>query len=168
MRVYTKLFAFAVLAGMSQVALAQAPVGYNVSWGNQSVPISPWLSMALGLMLLFAAYAFIRRRAGQGLIALAAAVTLVGGLVLHAENAANAILVSPAYSITTPSGTHFFNCAIPLAYSRYTNNTGAAVTLTLVPVNGAQTFTGVNVCPVNTPFQLNPAQSCAPPCASLG
>lgn len=165
MRMFTKLFVFAVLAGMSHIALAQAPQGYNVTWGNQSVPISPWLSMAIGLMLLFATYAFIRRRAGQGLVALAAAVTLVGGLVLHTENAANA--VPATYSITTPSGTQFFNCTFPLAYSGYTNNSGAAITMTLVPVNGAPTnnVSGF-LCLTNTPFQLNPGQSCIPPCAT--
>jgi hypothetical protein len=131
MRTVMRLSAFAVLAAMSRLALAQQLSGYNVTWGMQPVPISPWAGATIGLLLLLAAYAFLRRHAGQGLFMLATAA-LVGGLVLHTVDTANA--VAPFYSITTPTGSDFYSCISPPSYGGYQNNTGAPIRLTLAPV----------------------------------
>ncbi len=135
MRTSIILSVFTALAGISRVVLAQPVSGYNVTWGMLSVPISPWISVAIGLLLLLATYAFIRRHAGQGLFMLATA-TLVAALSLHTAETANAV-PTPFYLITTPSGSDFYNCLSPPSYIGYENDTGNPLKLTLTAVGGA-------------------------------
>jgi hypothetical protein len=172
MRALMQLSGFAVLAGMCRAVLAQSVFGYNVSWGVKSVPISPWMSAAIGLLLLIATYAFIRRRAGQGLFMLATA-TLVGALSLHADDMANAAPVS-LHSITTSSGSEFYNCFSPPSYFGYQNDTGKPLRLTLALVGGAPASlplggasspsTGLICHPGDQ--ELSPGGYCLMPCAS--
>lgn len=158
MRILLKLSAFAAFAGMSRVVLAQQVYSYNVSWGVQSLPFSPWLSMIIGLMLLFATYAFIRRSAGQGLFMLATA-TLVGTLALYTDDMAYAPI--SLYAITTPNGSNTFSCGS--SYAGYQNNTGSPVNLTVTPLNGGPTSTNSGFC--FTGAQLSPNGGyCIMPC----
>ena len=172
MRLLMKLSAFTVSTGMSGVALAQSTFGYNVNWGVQSVPISPWVSAVIGLLLVLATYAFIRRHAGQGLFMLIAA-TLVGGLALHTDDSANAGPVT-LKSITTSSGSEFYSCSPLPAYDGYQNGTGKNLRLTLSPVGiptnpstlGATSSpANITLCHVGDQ-ELAPGGVCYMPCSS--
>ncbi len=171
MRNLMRLSAIAVLAAMSMVVLAQPSPDFNVSWGLVAVPVSPWVNVAIGLILLAATYAFIRRHAGRGLFMLATAA-LVGILSFHTENMANAI--DPAYhSITTPSGSEPFYCSSP-SYQGYQNDTGRLLNLRVTPIAIPTVFTpsGIASPSVITPIcqignqQLAPGGQCLMPCAS--
>ena len=97
----------AALSISSQV-FAQVP-GYQVSWGTEAVPLSPWLNAMIVLMLILTTYAFMRKRAGRGLMLLAGTL-LVGALSMHTEKDAISLVAEPTYTIATPSGSVPFSC----------------------------------------------------------
>jgi hypothetical protein len=45
-------------------ALAQS---YDIAWGSQAVPLSPWGNVLIALMLSLAAFVYLRKRSGRGL-----------------------------------------------------------------------------------------------------
>lgn len=107
----------------------------NVAWssGQQSVPLSPSLTAVIALVLGLAAYAFIRKRAGQGLLALVIASAL--GVAGYKDNSLAAPTAPPtaAYTINTSSGSVDHTCEEPLPNYLGTDVTGG-VTLTRVDV----------------------------------
>ena len=90
--------------------------GYTVDWGPHSVPLSPFLSMLIALMLGLAAYAFIRKHNRQGLVALVIA-SLVGVTNYNIDSIAGSAY---AYTITTESGSQYVSCGAGSATSGYT------------------------------------------------
>jgi hypothetical protein len=150
MRTIVKLSSVAAAIVVSRAAAAQALYGYNVSWGVQSVPLSPWVSAAIGLMLLLAAHAFLRRHAGRGVFMLAMA-TLVGAATLYAGNRAYA---PPSnFPITTPVGTDKYTC-YSSPYQGYQNLTGNTIALTVTPWGGAPNAVAPN-CATGTQLAPN-------------
>jgi hypothetical protein len=158
MRIPAQLSAAIVLAGISPFALAQVTPGYTVTWGVQSVPLSPWASVAISVMLAMAAYAYIKRHAGPAAFMLAMA-TLVGGLVLHADRSAYAVRQYDQQPISTTSGALSYTCGIG---ALVTNIGSSTITLTVTPVG----FTPILTPPANcaTGSQLAPNGSCTLPC----
>ena len=138
---------------ISADVLAQLVPGYQVGWGAQGVPLSPWASAVIALMLAFAAYAFLRKCAGRALMMLAGAV-LVGGLSMLAQNRAMAGS-GVTDLISTPAGSMTLYCS--QAHEVGTTVSGG-VTLTVTRINGA-------VPPWNgectTGTHLNPGDVCA-------
>jgi hypothetical protein len=121
---YFKLSAvFLSLLSFSGLVLAQGP---NVFWtpAAQNVPLSPWLSALLTVMLTFAFYAFIRRRAKQGYWILFAAI-LVGGMSLYTNNSGYA--GGATYTISTPSGSDLISC---MTVQNSANNVPVLLTVT--------------------------------------
>lgn len=157
---------FALVAGLttSELAMAQAIPGWDVAWGPAAVPISPWANALIGLALVIAGYAFLRKRAGAGLMTLAA-VALVGGLVLHIDSVARATPVGTPYTISSASGSDTLSCGSgdsavgAVMSSGFIIGTSVAggVTLTVTQKNGAwlpppgECITGTH---------LNPGQTC--------
>lgn len=126
-RVKRMIVASSVL--MSPAAYAQV---VDISWGaQQPVPLSPALTVAIGLLLGLAAYAFLRKRAGHGLLAMFIASAL-GVMGYHDKSMA----VTPvAYTIHTSSGSVAHTCSEPLPNYLGTDVAGG-VTLTRVQVRG--------------------------------
>ena len=140
---------------------AQVIQGYQVGWGIQSVPLSPWASAAIAIMLTFAAYAFLRKRSGRAMMMLAGAA-LVAGLTLNTQETAFA-LVGPTDNITTPSGSMTLYCTT----SHILGTTvvgGVSLTVTPIngvpatPINGAPAPTAIAQCTSGT--HLNPGDIC--------
>jgi hypothetical protein len=142
------------LSGLSAVAglvvpmtaWAQQPPGWQICWGNgcnAAVPLDPWMAVATGVLLLLAALTVLRRHSRGGLFLLAGALA-VSAYGLHEMKPAYAIV---DFEITGSSGTQTLACfalskgAAPGVFiggSRSVfNNSGAPVTLFLVPLNGA-------------------------------
>jgi len=136
---------------------AQVP-GYQVSWGTQGVPLSPWLNVLMVLMLALATYVFLRRRSGRGVTLLVGALA-VGGLSLYADE--NAISVGPTDVINTPAGTMTVNCS---TQHRLGTTVPGGVTLTVTPL--ASLPTGMPAAPsgmateCTTGLHLNEGQLC--------
>ncbi len=138
--------------------LAQPGPGYQVGWGSQGVPLSPWANAVIALMLAFAAYAFLRKRAGRALMMLAGAV-LVGGLSVLAQDRAMAggftdLISTPAGSMTLYcSSTHWVGTTV-----------GGGVTLTVIPLltptKGAFVVQDQAVSECATGTHLNPGDVC--------
>ena len=149
----------AVLCLSGQV-LAQPGPGYEVSWGAHMVPLSPWLNALIVLMLILATYAFLRKRAGRGLMLLAGTL-LVGGMVMHTDKAAFSI-IDPT-TITTPSGSMTLYCT--QTYYLETTVPGG-VRLTVTPINFVPASVPASVTPSNgvlectTGTYLNPGSQC--------
>ena len=111
MRTSTKiLFAASLSACAVSSAFAQQAPGWNLAWGAaQPVPLSPWATALLGLLLVAATYTFLRRRSTGGGIALVAAAAIFGSSYLTQESWA----INPYnYTISTASGSAFVSCAI--------------------------------------------------------
>ena len=102
---------FAGLAA-SQLALSQSlEPGWTVTWGPAPVPVpvGPVVPILSGLLLLGAAYSFLRKRQGQGLMALALAV-IFGGFAINRESMANSI---PIILMNSSYGTGSESCEVP-------------------------------------------------------
>jgi len=126
------------------------------------VPLSPWLNVLIVLMLILATYAFLRQRAGRGLMLLAGTL-LVGGMVMHADKSAFST-IGPTSTIATASGsmtlyctqTHYLGTTVP-----------GGVRLTVTPVNqpdsiqGAITPSAPSILECTTGTYLNPGALCA-------
>lgn len=100
--------AIALAAGAVSSAVAQTAPGWNIAWGTaQAVPLSPWATALLGVLLVAATFAFLRRRSKQGGIALMAAAAVLGSTHLTED-----LWAIPSYdlTITTPAGSAFVSC----------------------------------------------------------
>ncbi len=105
------LVAISLSAGAVSSAMAQQGSGWDLAWGTaQPVPLSPWATALLGLMLVAAAYAFLRKRIQQGGGALMAAAAIFGSTYLTDETWA---IPSYDFTISTASGSKFVICGIP-------------------------------------------------------
>jgi hypothetical protein len=102
------LVAIALAAGAVSSAVAQQGPGWDVAWGTaQPVPLSPWATALLGLLLVAATYAFLRLRSKQGGVALMAAAAILGSTYLTDDLWA----IAPYdLTISTPSGSAFVSC----------------------------------------------------------
>ncbi|WP_296805458.1 hypothetical protein [Thiocapsa sp.] len=103
------LVAISLSAGAVSSALAQQDFGWDVAWGTaQPVPLSPWATALLGLLLVAATYAFLHKRSKQGGVALIAAGAIFGSTYLTQESWA----VAYDLTISTASGSEFVSCGI--------------------------------------------------------
>lgn len=155
MKLNPKIGLSVLALSVSGQVLAQATFGYQVSWGTQAVPLSPWANALIVAMLAVAAYAFLRKRAGRGMMLLVGAA-LVGGLSLQAQDNALAIISTTTDTISTPAGSMTLTCN---AYHDVETDVSGGVTLTVVPINGAPTPIPANgECATGT--HLNPGNTC--------
>jgi len=134
--------------------LAQPSQGYQVGWGTASVPLSPWSSALIALMLVFSAYAFLRKRGGRAMMMLAAAA-LVGALGVLGQD--RAMAGGATDTISTPAGSMTLYCNPPFGHFVATTVPGG-VTLTVIPINGAAAPAGPE-CATGT--HLNPGDICS-------
>ncbi len=170
------LFLGAMLA--SGAALAQQPPGWQIGWGVAAVPLSPWASALIAVLLAIAAYAFMKRRARDGFMVLLGGA-LAAGLLVDAGQLARA--VGYDFTIESSSGTQFVSCGLLQPGAAGLANAHAQEVLG--PVVGTDVTTTINaVTPVNwggmTPppltgdgvcvpgLKLSPGQSCVLPCDS--
>jgi hypothetical protein len=117
----------AMIFSTAGLASAQVSFGYDVSWGNTAVPLSPALTALLVLLLAMSAYGFLRRRAGRASMFLLGALC-VGGMLAHADQPAIGGVTTEM--ITTPAGSLHLTCDTP----HYLGTTvPEGVTLTVTP-----------------------------------
>lgn len=171
MRNTFRILAFVAGLAASELAMAQPIPGWDVAWGPAAVPISPWANALIGLSLVIAAYAFLRKRVGTGLMTLAG-VALVTGLVLHADNVARALPI-PTYTITSPSGSHAFSCA-PADLAVGAGTMSAPTFVIGTSVAGGITLTVTPNGPWPTPYgeclngrHLSPGDTCTLTCPAV-
>jgi hypothetical protein len=180
--VMSKMVKLLVGVSFSVISSSAFSQTVNVAWsGPQSVPLSPSLTAVIALVLGLAAYAFIRKRAGQGLLALVIASAL--GVAGYNEHSL-AEIDTAAYTIRTSSGSVDHECGEPLPNYLGTDVTGG-VTLTRVDVavepkfspssqtnikslarqgGNVQIANGYPDCAVGLP--LKPGDLCELPCGS--
>lgn len=93
-------------------AHAQGVPGWTMCWGTgcgiSSVPLSPWLSLLISLVLAAVGYLLIRRRS-KGLASLAALCMVLAGLSGYEMQKAWAAR-PPDFALTSPSGSQFEAC----------------------------------------------------------
>jgi hypothetical protein len=141
--VLKKLSGAATLVGFSQYALAD---GYIITWGSQSVPISPWISVASGLLITVAAYSFLKRHASRGFFFLAISV-VAGAMALYPEKQTLANIPQYPVSITGSSGSFTYTCGdvynTDQTYrATITNNTTASVVISVTPTGNITSISG--------------------------
>jgi hypothetical protein len=104
----------AVLSLTSSPLFAQQlPPGWDIAWGATSVPVGPWVPLALMALLGAAGYLFLRhhRSAGFMTLLLAAALVVTG----YSDNpfSANSYANGYDFTIGTPAGSGFVSCYAP-------------------------------------------------------
>jgi hypothetical protein len=160
MRTVAKLMSLAAGMTVAPLACAQLAPGWNISWGAQNVPLSPALTAAIALMIGLATYAFMRKRSGQGFIAVLAAVIL-GAMGVNSDLFA----IDYDYTIATQTGSSFVTC------NQNSLLIGTAVTggVTLSKVEAnfpLQSVTDSIVTQCAPGVRVTPAQACQLPCPS--
>lgn len=160
MRTGAKVIAAITLAaGAVSSAVAQQAPGWNIAWGTaQPVPLSPWTTALLGLLLVAATYAFLRGRSTQGGVALIAAAAIIGSTYLTEESWA-----TPSYDLTisTPAGSAFVSCLNGGAGSEQQQLNGIAAILV-----GTTLEDGVILSRVDPSFPLSAASAVTPAIAN--
>ena len=142
-----------VALGVSGPLMAEPVPGYQVDWAaSQAVPLSGWATGIIILMLGFAAYSLLRKRAGRALT-LAAGVALTAGLSLYSRDAPAPPI--PTFLITTPFGSTTLSCTF---LNGVQTTVSGGVTLTVTPLNGAPS-PGPGQC--STGMRLMPGALCA-------
>lgn len=139
----------------------QPPPGWQLGWGASPVPLSPWASALIVILLAITAYAFMKRHARTGLMALFGAL-LAGGALQNADIDAHAVAYD--YTITTSTGSTFVSCGLVTP-----GNAGMAQAQNGLdgPIVGVTQVVTINeVTPVNwgvvTPPNLNDVGYCKP------
>lgn len=158
MKTFTKVAVAALISMSSPLALAQAP-GWNINWGPQAVPLSPALTGLMILALAFAAYAFLRKRAGHGALSV-----LVAGMigVFGAQN--DLLAIGYALEIDAPQGSQFVSCSGNTLYIGTTISQGVRIASVQSVGIGSESLTNSisNQCAPGV--LVTPSQTCQLPC----
>ena len=127
--------------GASSLVWGQEPPP-DITWGPlaQAVPLSPVLTTLIAIMLLGAAYAFLKRHSGAGF-----GVLVMASLLGMATVNEDIIAAIPTYTITTPSG-RASPCPTP---------TGVQVSNpSISPLVGTSVNPGVRILSANQPDRV--------------
>lgn len=144
---------------VASTAQAQQGPGWNITWGLETVPLSPVLNVLLALMLGGTTYWFLRKRGrGQALMGLLA-VGAASAMLLPLDTRA----VGYSLEIDTPTGSTFVQCSGNSLYIGTTVPAGVSLSsVTPTFTNEPLTNSIVNEC--RTGFRVTPSQDCQLPC----
>ena len=145
------------LLGLSQAALAQSTQSLVLAFDdNFAVPLSPWSSVAIAVVIAACALVFLRRR-GASRFAQWCLLAATGGVlaVMQATPEAGAI-TSVVLLTKSPATVSPISCPSPSSTLTFQNATGHATTIrgiSLTPPNGGCTLAGAPPAAANVTLQ---------------
>jgi hypothetical protein len=130
----------AYASALPATVFAQAVGQVEIDFSTHSVPLSPWLTGLMALILAFAGLAFLRRRGGPGMFIVALAVVLGG---ISVSQVTDATLASPPIALDVSPKVVPFTCTTGSLSFQSGGQTGG-ITITGVTISVFGPGTPVN------------------------